>query len=135
MRLLRHESEEGSYGVELGGQVVLDDVTIRTGIVESKDTPSSDVQLLHHVAGALRRGRDDAILDGNGPCLPGLSVVNQAFPSVVVFPLCLTACHQRVVHLQPVHTDLHAQFGCFEAGDPALHYFHNVFDDRLETDY
>ncbi|MFO0002773.1 MAG: hypothetical protein ACK559_16725, partial [bacterium] len=79
----------------------------------------------------LRRGRDDAVLDGNGPCLPGLSVVHQAFPSVVVFPLCLTACHQREVHLQPVHTDLHAQFGCFEAGDPALHYLHDVFDDRL----
>ncbi|MFN9904615.1 MAG: hypothetical protein ACK56F_00640, partial [bacterium] len=36
-----------------------------------------------------------------------------------------------MVHLQPVHTNLHAQFGCFEAGDPPLHYFHDVFDDRL----
>ncbi len=66
-----------------------------------------------------------------------LMVMARVFPvcvlytSVVVFPLCLTVCHQRVVHLQPVHSDLHAQFGCLEAGDPPLHYFHDVLNDRL----
>ncbi|MFN9910271.1 MAG: hypothetical protein ACK56F_29865, partial [bacterium] len=26
---------------------------------------------------------------------------------------------------------MHAQVGCFEAGDPPFHYLHDVLDDRL----
>ncbi len=36
-----------------------------------------------------------------------------------------------MVHLQPVHADLHTQGRCFEVGNPPLHYLHDVLENRL----